>query len=85
VSRDLRQIEREIARAARWYATWRMLQRESAEIAGAMGDPEARRHMWFIAEAYTLLAERALERSLRLARAKTNELVAERGQVPAPN
>jgi len=32
-----------------------------------MGDPEARAHMLFIAEAYKLLAERAKERSERLA------------------
>ena len=68
MSRDLRQIEREIAQAARWYAKWRTLQKEAAEVAGAMGDPEARRHMLFIAKAYKLLAERAMERSMQLAR-----------------
>jgi hypothetical protein len=45
-----------------------MLQKEAKEIAGAMGDPTARRHMLFIAEAYRLLAERAKERSVQLAR-----------------
>jgi len=35
-----------------------MLQNEALEVAGAMRDPEARRHMLFIAEAYRLLAER---------------------------
>jgi len=68
MSRDLRQIEREIAQAARWYAKWRMLEKEATEVAGAMGDTEARRDMLFIAKAYRLLAERAMERSMRLAR-----------------
>ena len=68
VSRDLRQIEREIAQAARWVVKWRMLQNEALEVAGAMRDPEARRHMLFIAEAYKLLAERSKERSERLAK-----------------
>jgi hypothetical protein len=68
VSRDFKQIEREIAQAARWAVKWRMLQNEALEVAGAMRDPEARRHMLFIAEAYRLLAERAKERSVRLAR-----------------
>jgi hypothetical protein len=68
VSRDFRQIEREIAQAARWAVKWRMLQNEALEVAGAMRDLEARRHMLFIAEAYRLLAERAKERGDRLAR-----------------
>src|SRR4029450_4894109 len=68
VSKDLKQIEREIAQAARWAVWWRMLQNEALEVAGAMRDREARRHMLFIAEAYRLLAERANERSVRLAR-----------------
>jgi hypothetical protein len=68
VSKDFRQIEREIAQATRWVVKWRMLQKEAKEIAGAMGDPTARRHMLFIAEAYRLLAERAKERSVQLAR-----------------
>jgi hypothetical protein len=67
MSRDLRQIESEIAQAARWAVKWRMLQNEALEIAGAMGNPEARRQMLFIAKAYRLLAERANERSVRLA------------------
>jgi hypothetical protein len=45
-----------------------MLQNEALEVAGAMRDSEARRHMLFIAEAYRLLAERAQARSERLAR-----------------
>lgn len=32
------------------------------QIARAMSDPEARRHMFFISEAYRLLAERAESR-----------------------
>jgi hypothetical protein len=68
VSRDLRQIELEIAQTARWYVKWRKLQKEAAEIAGTMSDLEARRHMLFIAEAYRLLAGRAMERSVQLAR-----------------
>jgi hypothetical protein len=68
MSRDFKQIEREIVQAARWAAKWQMLQNEALEVASAMRDPEARRHMLFIAEAYRLLAERAKERSERLAR-----------------
>jgi hypothetical protein len=68
MSRDLKQTEREIAQAARWYAKWRTLQTEATEVAGAMGDTETRRDMLFIAEAYRLLAERAMERSMRLAK-----------------
>jgi len=45
-----------------------VLQDEALEVASAMRDSEARRHMLFIAEAYRLLAERAKERSERLAR-----------------
>ena len=56
MSRDFKQIEREIAQAARWAVRWRMLQNEALEVAGAMRDPEARRHMLLIAEAYRLLA-----------------------------
>jgi hypothetical protein len=66
VSRDLRQIEREIAQAARWVVKWRMLQKEAVKIACGMGDPEARRQMLFISEGYRLLAERAEERRERL-------------------
>ena len=62
VSRDLRQIEREIAQAARWAVKWRMLQKEAIEVAGAMGDPEARHQMLFISDCYQRLAERAEER-----------------------
>jgi hypothetical protein len=68
MSRDFKQIEREIAQATRWAVKWRMLQNEALEVVGVMRDPEARRHMLFIAEAYRLLAERAKERSERLAR-----------------
>ncbi len=68
MSRDFKQIEREIVQAARWSVKWRMFQNEALEIAGAMRDLEARRHMLFIAEAYRHLAERAKERSERLAR-----------------
>jgi hypothetical protein len=39
-----------------------------------MRDPEARRHTLFIAEAYRLLAERAKERSERLARKRRRGL-----------
>ena len=52
MSRDLKQIEREIAQAARWAVKWRMLQNEALEVAGAMRDPEARQHMLFVAKAY---------------------------------
>jgi len=45
-----------------------MLQNEALKVAGAMRDPEARRHMLLIAKGYRLLAERAKERSERLAR-----------------
>ena len=62
MSRDLRQIEREIAQVARWAVKWRMLQKEATEIAGAMGDPEARHQMLFISDCYQRLAERAEER-----------------------
>jgi hypothetical protein len=68
MSRDFRQIEREIAQAARWALKWRTLQNEALEIVGAMGDQEARQHMLFVAKAYRVLAERATERSERLAR-----------------
>jgi hypothetical protein len=66
VSRDLKQIEREIAQAARWAVKWRMLQKEAIEIAGAMGDPEARHQMLFISDCYQRLAERAEERREQL-------------------
>jgi hypothetical protein len=66
VSRDLKQIEREIAQAARWAVKWRMLQKEAIEIAGTMGDPEARQQMLFISDCYQRLAERAEERRERL-------------------
>jgi hypothetical protein len=45
-----------------------VLQNEALEVTAAMRDPEARRHMLFIAQAYRLLAERSQERSERLAR-----------------
>jgi hypothetical protein len=66
VSRDIREIERQIAQAASWAAKWRKLEEEALEVASAMGDPEARRQMLFISEAYRLLAERAEERRERL-------------------
>ena len=58
--------ERDAAQAARWAVKWRDLAEEALAVADAMSDPEARRHMLFIAEAYKLLAERAKERSVRL-------------------
>src|SRR5262245_6644290 len=66
VSRDIREIEREIAQAARWAVKWRMLQKEAIQIASGMGDPEARQQMLFISDCYQPLAERAEERSERL-------------------
>jgi len=36
MSRDFKQIEREIAQAARWAVKRRMLQNEALEVAGAM-------------------------------------------------
>jgi hypothetical protein len=59
-------VERDPAQAARWAANWRKLEVEALQIARAMGDPEARRHMFFISEAYRLLAERAELRRDRL-------------------
>jgi len=53
--------------AALWAAKWRDLEKEALEIANAMQDPEARRHMVFVAESYGLLAERAEVRRDRLA------------------
>jgi hypothetical protein len=58
--------ERDAAQAARWAVKWRDLAEEALAVADATSDPEARRHMLFIAEAYKLLAERAKERSVRL-------------------
>ena len=58
--------ERDAAQAARWAVKWRDLAEEALAVADAMSDPEARRHMLFIAEAYKLLAERAKERGVRL-------------------
>lgn len=66
MSRDIRQIEREIAQAARWATKWRMLRQEAIEVAGGMGDPEARKQMLFISDCYQRLAERAEERRERL-------------------
>jgi hypothetical protein len=60
--------EWEVAQATRWAVRWRELEREAFTIAGAMTDPEARRHTLLIAESYKLLGERAKERSVRLAR-----------------
>jgi len=67
VSRDIREIERQLERAARWAAKWRNLEEEALEVACAMRDPEARRQMQLISEGYRLLAERAEERRERLA------------------
>jgi hypothetical protein len=58
--------ERDAAQAARWGVKWRDLAVEALAVAETMRNPEARRHMLFIAEAYKLLAERAGERSVRL-------------------
>jgi hypothetical protein len=66
VSRDIREIEREMTQAASWAAKWRKLEEEALEVASAMGDPEARRQMLFISEGYRLLTERAEERRERL-------------------
>lgn len=66
VSRDIRQIELEIAQAARWAVKWRLLEKEAIQVSGAMGDPEARQQMLFISDGYRLLAERAEERRERL-------------------
>jgi hypothetical protein len=62
VSRDIREIERQIA----WAAKWRKLEEEALEVASTMGDLDARRQMLFISEGYRLLAERAEERRERL-------------------
>ena len=66
MSRDIREIERQIESAARWAAKWRKLEEETLEVASVMRDPEARRQMQFISEGYRLLAERAEERRERL-------------------
>ena len=57
VSRDFKQIEGEIAQAARWAVKWRLLQNEALGIAGAMRDPEARSICCPLLKAYRLLAE----------------------------
>ena len=66
MSRDIREIEREITQAASWAEKWRKLEEEALEVASAMGDLEARRQMLFISEGYRLLVERAEERRERL-------------------
>ena len=66
MSRDIREIEREITQAALWAAKWRKLEEDAVEVASAMGDLEARRQMLFISEGYRLLVERAEERKERL-------------------
>jgi hypothetical protein len=66
VSRDIREIRREITQAASWAAKWRKLAEEALEVASAMGDLEARRQMLFISEDYRLLAECAKECRERL-------------------
>lgn len=58
--------ERDAAQAARWAGKWRDLAEEALVVAETMSDPEARRQMLLIAEAYKLLAERAKQRSVRL-------------------
>ena len=64
MSRDFKQIEREIAQTARCAVKWRF--RMSPR--GRRRNARTQKHMLFIAEAYRLLAERAKERSERLAR-----------------
>ena len=66
VSRDRREIEREITLAELWAAKWRRLEEEALKTASTMGDPEPRRQMLFIAEGYRVLAERTEERRARL-------------------
>jgi len=66
VARDSKEIERQIAQAARWAVKWRMLQKEAIQVASGMGDPEARQQMLFISDNYQRLAERAEERRERL-------------------
>jgi hypothetical protein len=66
VSRDIREIEREITQVAWWAAKWRKLEEEALEVASTMGDLDARRQMLFISKGYRLLAERAEERRERL-------------------
>ena len=66
VSRDSKEIEREITLAELWAAKWRSLEEEALETASTMGDPEARRQMLFVSEGYRLLAERTEERRERL-------------------
>ena len=55
MSRDIREIEREIAQAARWAVKWRMLQKEAIQFASGMGDPEVRQNMLFISDCYQRL------------------------------
>ena len=66
MARDIREIERQIAQAARWAVKWRMLQKEAIQVADGMGDPEVRQQMLFISDCYQRLAERAEERRGRL-------------------
>jgi hypothetical protein len=47
--------EQEAAQAARWATNWRKLELEALQIARAMRNAEARRHMFFISEAHRLL------------------------------
>ena len=67
MSADHYSPEREAAQAARWAVKWRELAEEALALAEAMSNPEAQRHMLFIAQAYKLLADRAKERGDRLA------------------
>ena len=51
--------KQETTEAAQWVARWRKLELEALEIADALTDRGAQRHMQFVAEGYRLLAERA--------------------------
>jgi hypothetical protein len=66
VSRDMKDVEREIAQAARWALKWRLRQREAIGVARGMVDPEARHQMLFISACYQCLTERAEQRRERL-------------------
>ena len=66
MSSDDYRPEKEATQAARWAVKWRDLAEEALAMADTLGNPEARRHMLFIAEAYRCLADRAKERSERL-------------------
>jgi hypothetical protein len=59
MSSDNRDPNQETTEAAQWVARWRKLEMEALEVAGALTDRGAQRHMLFVAEGYRLLAERA--------------------------